>query len=280
MFRLNIFIFTFFCFVLGLSCTCIAQQDSSRQLSIPQIIFNDLEDAVSDGAAFYSAPFEFTESDLIFVGGMLGGTALAMLIDESVDEMILRNKRPTFFYDGAYYISKYGRVLYASLFASALYATGLFTGEDELRTTGRLMLEAMAFAGTLSLPMQIGFGRERPYAGNGAWKYRGVQWDDEYQAFPSGHMTIAFAFSTVLAERVKSPVLRTLIYTVAGLSGAALIYRNQHWTSDIVFGSAFGIASGLFITSREERKRGVRSAESSGWRLIPSLHRVSLVYVF
>lgn len=259
---------------------CIAQQDSSRQLPIPQVIFHDLEDAVADGVAFYSAPFEFTESDWMFAGGMLGGTALTMLIDESVDEMILRNKRPTFFYDGAYFISKYGRVLYASLFASGLYAAGLFTGENELRTTGRLMLEAMAFAGTLSLPMQIVFGRERPYAGNGAWKYRGMQWDDEYQAFPSGHMTIAFAFSTVLAERVKSPVLKALIYTVAGLSSAALIYRNQHWTSDIAFGSAFGIASGLFITSREAMKRSVRGAASSGWRLIPTLNRVTLVYVF
>ncbi len=266
--------------IIGFAQTVPEFTDSVSSRSIPQVIIKDIVDAAKDGMAFFSSPLRFNEDDWLYVAGLLGTTALSMTVEESVGNIVRKNVRPPFFYNGAYYASKYGRVIYAALFASTLYFTGLFAGEDNLRITGRLLFEAMGYAGTLSLALQVACGRDRPFADRGTWSFRGFQMKDDNQAFPSGHMTIAFAVSSVLAERLNHPVARIGFYTAATVSALALIYRNQHWTSDIIFGSTLGLVSGLYVCSLEEKRYEKRPSDQTMFYIFPSPDGIQFVYRF
>lgn len=265
---------------IGSAQTIPGSTDSLSARSITQIIIDDVINAMEDGISYFSVPLHFSKNDWLSAAGLFGTTAAALTVDESIDNMVRRNYRPPLFYNGAYYASKYGRVIYAALFASSFYITGLLAGEDNLRVTGRLLIEAMGYAGTLSLALQVACGRDRPYADKGAWSFRGFQMKDDNQAFPSGHMTIAFAVSSVLAERVNHPIARIGFYTAATVSALALIYRNQHWTSDIIFGSTLGLVSGLYVCSLEETRHGKRTSEQCSFYIFPSPDGIQFVYRF
>ena len=66
----------------------------------------------------------------------------------------------------------------------------------------------------------------------------------DFRAFPSGHTSIAFASATVLYEEFKdtSPILAYSGYAFATATGYLRVAKNKHWVSDIVMGSALGIA--------------------------------------
>lgn len=79
--------------------------------------------------------------------------------------------------------------------------------------------------------MKVSIDKERP---NGANK----------EAFPSGHTSLAFASATVLFEEFKNtePVLAYSGYAFALTTGYLRIAKNRHWVSDVILGSAVGIA--------------------------------------
>jgi hypothetical protein len=65
------------------------------------------------------------------------------------------------------------------------YVTGLFTNDD-LRVTGRHMLESLTFSGITAVIIRYVSARS-PHAHEGPWKFNGFRWNNEMQAFPSGH---------------------------------------------------------------------------------------------
>lgn len=64
------------------------------------------------------------------------------------------------------------------------------------------------------------------------------------EAFPSGHTSLAFASATVLFEEFKKtePLLAYSGYAFALTTGYLRIAKNKHWLSDVILGSAVGIA--------------------------------------
>ena len=70
-------------------------------------------------------------------------------------------------------------------------------------------------------------------------------------SFPSGHASASFATATVLQRkwgwRVGVPA-----YAVAGFIGATRL-ENVHYLSDVTFGAALGIASGLAVKMPSSR---------------------------
>ena len=105
-----------------------------------------------------------------------------------------------------------------------------------------LLLVAVAGAGVLDTALKSAFKRPRPapffdYALPSSF------------SFPSGHALLAFCFFTataaLLAPRLRSPVLRGLVWAVAALTIAAIgfsrIYLGVHYPSDVLAGYAAGL---------------------------------------
>lgn len=69
--------------------------------------------------------------------------------------------------------------------------------------------------------------------------------DGTENTFPSGHTATAFFGATVLAHEYRDTHPEFVIagYTLATATGALRITNNKHWVTDVLMGSAIGIAS-------------------------------------
>jgi PAP2 superfamily len=69
--------------------------------------------------------------------------------------------------------------------------------------------------------------------------------DGTENTYPSGHTATAFFGATVLAHEYRDTHPEYVIagYTLATATGALRIANNKHWVTDVLMGSAIGIAS-------------------------------------
>jgi membrane-associated phospholipid phosphatase len=132
------------------------------------------------------------------------------------------------------------------------------------------MGEALLLAGVPAVILQYTLGRSRPSSGKGAFQYNFFEWGDENQSLPSGHATVAFAVSTVLAKRIDRWWLSVPLYASAGLTVLSLGWQNHHWPSDLLIGATLGYLAGSFVVAREAERTaegGGGPARSGGSRL-------------
>jgi membrane-associated phospholipid phosphatase len=95
--------------------------------------------------------------------------------------------------------------------------------------------------------MKVTIGRKRPNETENNLIFNPFSFDFNNTAFPSGHTTLAFAYSTVMANEIDNLVWKIFWYSAATLVGAARIYNNVHWFSDTVMGGAIGYFIGDFV---------------------------------
>jgi membrane-associated phospholipid phosphatase len=100
-------------------------------------------------------------------------------------------------------------------------------------------------------------GRARPYVGVGPRDFkllRGLRKGNDYQSFPSGHTTNAFAFASLITADVarwwprEKWVVGPAAYGIATLVGASRVYHNAHWSSDVVGGALVGTLGGILVS--------------------------------
>ena len=67
-------------------------------------------------------------------------------------------------------------------------------------------------------------------------------------SFPSGHTAGAFAIWSILAFQFsRNKTLQLVCLLTAIIVGISRVYLAQHFPQDVLFGSAIGMATGLFI---------------------------------
>jgi hypothetical protein len=81
-----------------------------------------------------------------------------------------------------------------------------------------------------------------------------VQFNTDQTSFPSGHATLAFAFSSVMANYLDNAYWKIGWYSIAALVGTARIYHDKHWLSDVVMGSAIGYFIGDYVSHDPENR--------------------------
>lgn len=134
------------------------------------------------------------------------------------------------------------------------YLGGLIAGSDHIRVTGRLMGESLLLSGIVTGSLKVLLGRARPHAPLDPWNYQFLEFDDAFNAMPSGHATVAFALASVAAERIESVWIGSAFYSIAALTAVARIERGRHWFSDVLAGAAIGTMTGLFVCAEEEER--------------------------
>ena len=72
-------------------------------------------------------------------------------------------------------------------------------------------------------------------------------------AFPSGHASVTFATAAVL-ERHFGYRASWPMFVIAGYVSASRLTDNRHFTSDVLFGSALGMAAGWTVVGRHGRQ--------------------------
>jgi membrane-associated phospholipid phosphatase len=133
------------------------------------------------------------------------------------------------------------------------------------------MLEAAALSSAAAYVLKQAAGRERPYVAGDP-----DHWRSGGDAFPSLHVTAAFAIGTVLAESGNERhrwIRRVLGYGIAAGTAYQRIDHDAHWFSDAVAGAGLGLATARFVMQRRES-----SSARTQVRLVPSERGLALTY--
>ena len=93
---------------------------------------------------------------------------------------------------------------------------------------------------------------------------------------PSGHATVAFAVSSVLAERIDNLYASIGLYSIASVTAISRLYHNRHWLSDVAVAATIGTATGLFVVRQDIRDPDM----SSPLKIMVSPTRLLFEYAF
>jgi membrane-associated phospholipid phosphatase len=257
-----------------------------KKTTVWQDLGNDLKYFATDWGAYLTLPLHMKGSDFVYAGAVIGGTVIISTTDKVVRDKVSRHGYGTYNHDFWDIPTAYGFVQYPSIFGAGLYAVGLFTREAEIRKTGRMLIQALVYSGTITMGLRYVFGRHRPFTSETGSQYE-FSWfntSGDTQSFPSGHMVVAMATSTVLAEKINTWWARAILYPFAFLTGYARIYNDQHWLSDVVFAAALGYGTGRFVLNQEERrekdaKKKVKN-KGSGLNFYPTMTGLGIVWRF
>ena len=247
---------------------------SYAQDNMYQTILNDAEIFFVDAASFYTYQLRMNESDWITTAGIGFGTFLMIQNDDHLRYKIANNPAQ---YKNTFWdiTQKYGVVQYAELAGVATYALGLFSNNNKIRTLGRMTVQSLTYSGLTAMVIRMIGGRKRPPYTDDPTNFIGFTTDNAYQSFPSGHVTVAFALSTVFAEYLDSPWSRIAFYGVASLTATERIVNTEHWFTDVAIGALLGIASGLHVINEEYSRNDNKNSRLS---IIPTGNGISLQY--
>lgn len=153
----------------------------------------------------------------------------------------------------------------SAILSAALWAGGTLTDDHTTATDGLRALEAVALGGAATWLVKGITGRARPAtspANARDFRFgRGFGDRSEFQSFPSGHTTAAFAFAAAITARVarrapqRARWLGPVLYGAATLTAFSRMYDDRHWASDVVLGAGIGTASGLLVVRRRDAGR-------------------------
>jgi hypothetical protein len=254
-----------------------AYDSTETSRSIPATFFTDIMVSVEDAGWFIGAPFRFSGRDWLSAAGLVGANAIVMAADNDLRHML--GKEPAKRLGVLWEIPvKYGVAEYATIGTAATYALGLLTGNDEVRIMGRLLGESVALAGTSVLVLRYVAGRSRPYGDNTAWEFKWFERGVRSQSFPSGHSAVAFALSSVFAERIDNTWARIGFYGLASLTSYSLVYANEHWVSDVLIGAGLGLGAGWLVAEREKDRENPSSRKEGRLRVYPLLTGIRMAY--
>jgi membrane-associated phospholipid phosphatase len=268
------------CCSVVLSVSLRAQSSTQDSAAVSSLILHDVKLGLQDASSFYTAPVHFSGKEWLQTTAFIGGTAALFTLDDRIQQSLSVQGRKSLNGDMWDVPTVYGSAYFAAGLSLATYTTGALSGNEGMRTTGRLLGESLVLAGVPATLVKIVAGRRRPYAGEGPWKFHAFQLSEGSQSFPSGHATIAFAVSTVLAERIDDIWARIGLYGLASLTALARVHNNQHWFSDVMGGAGLGITSGLYVVAAEERRASTESQSESRFIIFPSPNGLRFSYRF
>lgn len=211
--------------------------------------FNQLKNETLD---FAKQPLKWESNDWLNLGLIGAGTFLLIQTDQNIREEMLKNRN----YVKSFPI-EFGRIygeLYSPIIiAGAFGLNGILSGDKQSKKIGFEIIQTLIYAGSITTGLKLITGRSRPFTDNGSKDFG--NWsllDDQFHSFPSGHTTVAFSISTVLANNTENEWLKVLCYIPAVLTATSRVYQDKHWASDVFLGGIIGYAVGTWVTAKHE----------------------------
>jgi hypothetical protein len=156
--------------------------------------------------------------------------------------------------------------------SALMILTGAGIHDDSLRDAGRDSLQSEFFAAGIVTPLlKSAFGRARPFQNQGSDSFH--PFDKNFDSFPSGHATNAFAFATAVASHYDGWVVPTIVYTLASGIAVSRVNDHVHFPSDVVAGALIGHAVAKGILARHTGKH-------VAWQATPMIDRKTMGMMF
>jgi membrane-associated phospholipid phosphatase len=137
--------------------------------------------------------------------------------------------------------SSAGDVVVATV-PAMLLAIGEISRDQDFRNYGWKSCEAALDGLLVAIVVKAATQRARPHEGRtyGFW--------EGGNSFPSGHATVAWAVAATTASHfARHRWVPWVVYPAAGLISFSRVSSGHHFPSDVVFGSAIGVAIGRHV---------------------------------
>jgi hypothetical protein len=270
-----------------LTLWCIGNADAADSTKVHRTILstigNDIATVWGDIGPYFTRPLHFDATDWRNSAIVVGGTGVLMPLDSSGRRMALTASQSKPMQDFMDLSTHYGDLYIIGAAVGVSYLGGLAFGSEDLRTTGRELIETLALAGATTTIIKYGLGRSRPFTDAGPYSYHPFSFNDTRFSMPSGHTTVAFSISSVLAARIDHPVATILLYGAATCTAFSRMYHDKHWLSDTFLGAAIATTTGLWVVHRDkEREYHSKSfpLDDTGLQISPNVGGVNLTYRF
>jgi membrane-associated phospholipid phosphatase len=220
-------------------------------ISFPQFkeVGSDFNRFIKTGENVFTSPIRWTQTDWLIFTGTAAVTAGSFIVDKRAGIF-----SKTTFGDNLFSIDNVFNLTYPAVAIVGLYGCGLIFDDAKVRNLGLQVVESCTYAGIVTTFIKSATGRSRPYLGKGNMNWHPVKFNTEQTSFPSGHATLAFAVSSVMANYLDNFYWKTGWYAIAALVGTARIYHDKHWLSDVVMGSAIGYFIGDYVSRDPQNK--------------------------
>ncbi len=241
--------------------------------TIPQ----DISIGFNTGINLVSSPGNFDSNDWFYGGATIAATGLTFLLDDEIRSSLNRNHSKAL--DNIGEIGhRYGDLYYMGGISAGIYLGGKIFGSESASVTGRMLIEGLFYAGATTIILKTVLGRSRPYMNEGNTNFKWFQTTNDYNSMPSGHCTVAFAFSSVLAERLDNIYASILLYGLASTTIIQRIYSDNHWASDCLAGSVIGYVIGKAVVKFDDLQRDKNINLSAVY--LPNGAGINLQYIF
>lgn len=200
----------------------------------------------------------FTTKDVAVAGGFAAATVALFPLDEHIATRLQNPSAQAnrFLHHAATDFEWFGSTG-PFIIGGSLYAAGMLTRHNELADLGWHGVEAAIVADGVTLMLKGMLGRGRPFASGDTnprdFHFGGGFGKDDRQSFPSGHTTTAFAVAAAVTSEAQRHwptkwwstwLIAPAMYGGATMVGAARMYHNVHWASDVAMGAAIGTFTG------------------------------------
>ena len=225
----------------------ICSSDRSACEQQPQVIAGEdlrlntsyLKGYIGDTGKILTSPVRWDDRDWYAAALVLSVTAGLYAYDQDLKEWVQRQRnRATD--DLANIFTPFGDGLYTLPAAGLVYLYGAVQESEKAKRIGLLGAESIVLAGAFTGAIKMAGHRHRPDTGDQYNRWDGPGFSTDSLSFPSLHATTAFALATVVAEESGSPYVSSAAYGIASLVALSRLNDNEHWSSDLVLGSAIG----------------------------------------
>ncbi len=230
---------------LSLSTTLVAPMTARAQLTLSK----------PDTAVTQRHKHLFNGRDLIIAGAMTVTTFALFPVDKQIaarlqDSSTQANQFLSKSAKGVEMIASPG----AYFIGGGLYVVGKLGNMPRIADLGWHGTEAVLVGDGIAFMLKGIMGRSRPFVSNGAIP-RDFDWgrgfkSSDWQSFPSGHSTTAFAAAAAVTDETSiwwprsTWIIGPVMYGGATLVGLSRMYHNKHWASDVALGALIGTFSG------------------------------------
>lgn len=250
--------------LLCLPLLCRGQVDS---------LYNRQPDVIRGLDAFsytMTSPVRWQGKDFATLGGVVAIIASTSLVDEPIRDF-WQGKQNGFLNHFERIGNHYGKPYSAVGITGGVYLAGVILKNEWAKETGLMLLSAHASSTVVQTFFKNAVGRARPNLGIGNYESIPFAKGSEYHSFPSGHTTVAFTTSLVMARQVKSVPIKIFFYSMATLTAASRMYLDVHWFSDLAFGGAIAWFCADAAIKRIESNRFGQSMRRRNirWKVYP-----------
>jgi membrane-associated phospholipid phosphatase len=211
----------------------------------------------TDTKSVFINPFHWKTGQVIAAAGITAGTVVLIAYgDKPIQQFFYRNQSDFIRNSSYYFFSPLGNGLISIPVLGAFYAGGAIWKNKKAKETGLKGLEAFVITAVITTTIKQVTHRHRPYQDtppdphnwDGPFSWDGPYGPFGYNSFPSGHSSSIFAVATVIGlEYWDTKWVPAVSFGLAGVTSLYRLAVNDHWASDVLFGSALGFAIGSMV---------------------------------